>query len=45
MTVIELKARVYDLIALKEQAQNEINQLNQQIAEEYAKQKEVPKEE
>ncbi len=31
MTITELKAAVYDRIAIKEQAQLEINQLNQEI--------------
>jgi exonuclease VII small subunit len=41
MTLTELKARAYDLIALKEQAQNELNQINQEIAKLYKEQNEV----
>ena len=32
MNLTELKVRAYDLIAFKEQAQNELNQVNQEIA-------------
>ena len=32
MNLQELKARAYDLIAYKEQAQNELNQVNQEIS-------------
>lgn len=33
MTLVELKARAYDLIALREQAWAELQAVNQQIAE------------
>jgi len=31
MTVLEIKARIYDLMVLMEQAQAEIRQLNEQL--------------
>jgi hypothetical protein len=34
MTVVELKARVYDLLAMQQHINAELQQLNQQIAEE-----------
>ena len=40
MTIVEMKARVYDLSDLIHQAQFEIDQLNKLIAEETAKQAE-----
>jgi len=33
MTLLELKARAYDLICFINQAQNELNQINQKIVE------------
>ena len=40
----ELKARAYDLIALREKATQELNQVNQMIAQEMQKQQKKPTE-
>lgn len=39
MTVIELKAKAYDIMAQVQFLQNELQKLNQQIAEEASKEK------